>query len=93
MSKELPCDGVFKRAIDKWGEDSQVMMCMEECAELIATLKHYRREEVDAKVVVDEIADVFLMIGQLIYMFGEEQVDDAVRAKLEKLNRLLEEGT
>ena len=64
---------------------------VEECAELIATLKHYRREKVDARAVVDEIADVFLMIGQLIYMFGEELVDDAVRAKLEKLHKLLEE--
>jgi hypothetical protein len=37
---------------------------------LIAVLKHFRRAKVDEKAVIDELADVSLMLGQLIYMFG-----------------------
>lgn len=81
---------IYQQTIQKWGEEAQCDQAVEECAELIATLKHYRREKVDSQVVVDEVADVFLMVGQLIYMFGEERVGAAVGAKLEKLQELLE---
>lgn len=81
---------VYQRTIQKWGEEAQCDQAVEECAELIATLKHYRRDKVDEQVVVDEVADVFLMVGQLIYMFGEEKVHKAVESKLEKLQQLLE---
>jgi len=40
--------------------------------------------------VIDELADVTLMLGQLTWMFGAEQVEKAVQKKLQKLNKLLE---
>ena len=46
-----------------------------ECAELIATIQHFARGKVDRGVVVDELADVYLMVGQLIYMLGEEDLN------------------
>ena len=81
---------IYQRTIEKWGEEAQCDQAVEECAELIATLKHYRRDKVDSQAVVDEIADVFLMVGQLIYMFDEEKVSDAVQSKLAKLQHLID---
>ena len=84
-------EDIYRKTIHKWGEDAQYDQAIEECAELISTLKHFSRGKVDEQAVVDELADVSLMVGQLSWMFGEERVQLAVKRKLEKLNRLLEE--
>lgn len=82
---------LYMKTIDKWGEASQYDQMIEECAELIATLQHFARGKVEQDVVVDELADVFLMVGQLTYMFGEDNLQAAVENKVDKLKLLLEE--
>jgi NTP pyrophosphatase (non-canonical NTP hydrolase) len=82
---------IYMKTIDKWGEEAQYDQMIEECAELIATLQHFARGKVKQDVVVDELADVFLMVGQLTYMFGEDKVHAAVGNKITKLKLLLEE--
>lgn len=64
---------------------------VEECAELIAAIKHFQREKIDKQDVIDELADVTLMLGQLTWMFGEEQVNKTVEKKLQKLEHLLQD--
>lgn len=82
---------IYARTISKWGIDAQYDQTIEECAELIATLQHFSRGKVDKDAVVDELADVFLMVGQLTYMFGEDRLSAAVEKKIAKLHLLLEE--
>ncbi len=82
---------IYAKAISKWGEQAQYDQTVEECAELIASLQHFARGKVDKETVVDELADVFLMVGQLTYMFGEDQLSAAVEKKIAKLHLLLEE--
>ncbi len=81
---------LYQATLDKWGEDAQYDQMVEECAELITALKHFRRGKVDQQAVIDELADVTLMLGQLTWMFGTEAVEESVQKKLEKLNKLLE---
>jgi len=81
---------IYAKTIKKWGEEAQYDQMIEECAELIATLQHFARGKVDKDAVVDELADVFLMVGQLTYMFGEDQLADAVEKKVAKLQLLLD---
>ena len=80
---------VYQKTIEKWGEEAQYAQMIEECAELITTLQHFSRGKVDSDAVVNELADVFLMVGQLTYMFGEDQLTAAVEKKLTKLQLLL----
>ena len=75
---------LYVKTINKWGEEAQYGQMIEECAELIATLQHFARGKVDKDAVVNELADVFLMVGQLTYMFGEEQLTTAVEKKIAK---------
>ena len=82
-------ESIYRATLEKWGEQAQYDQAVEECAELIAALKHYRRDKIDRQAVIDELADVTLMVGQLTWMFGPEQVEQAVAAKLAKLDRLL----
>lgn len=85
----MELDAIYRATVDKWGAEAQYDQAVEECAELIAVLKHFRRGKADADAVVAELADVTLMIGQLSWMLGEEKVRAAVTAKLGKLQGLL----
>ncbi len=79
----------YQDTINKWGEDAQYDQAVEECAELIIALKHFRRGKVGQQAVIDELADVTLMLGQLGWMIGPELIEEAVHKKLNKLNKLL----
>lgn len=81
---------LYRATLDQWGEEAQYDQAVEECAELIAALKHFRRGKVGRQAVIDELADVTLMLGQLTWMFGTDLVEESVQKKLEKLNKLLE---
>ncbi len=83
-------DKIYQKTINKWGEEAQYDQTVEECAELIAALKHFKRGKASSQTVIDELADVTLMLGQLRWMFGAERIEAAVEKKLEKLNALLE---
>ena len=84
---------IYAKTISKWGEAAQYDQAIEECAELIVTLQHFARGKVDKDTVVNELADVFLMVGQLTYMFGEDRLSAAVEQKIAKLHLLLEEDS
>lgn len=86
----MDLEKLYRTTVEVWGESAQYDQAAEECAELIAALMHYRREKVDAQQVIDELADVTLMIGQLTWMFGRERVAEAVQRKRDKLDGLLD---
>lgn len=88
MTKEER-EKLYKQCIDKWGADDQIMMMLEEMAELANALcKSYRgRGTVDA--ITTEIADVTIMVEQLRLIFGKDNVDKEIERKLDRLaNRL-----
>ncbi len=85
----MELEQIYQATLAKWGEEAQYDQAVEECAELIAALKHYRRGKIDRQAVIDELADVSLMLGQLTWMFGQRDVEQAIAAKLRKLDKLL----
>ncbi len=85
----MELEQIYQTSLEKWGREAQFDQAVEECAELIAVLKHYRRDKADTAAVIAELADVTLMVGQLTWMFGEEEVREAVAEKIVKLEGLL----
>jgi len=87
---------LMQTALDRWGLNAQVGQAVEECAELIVALqKHVNRspspETIDG--VLDELADVEMMLAQMRVAFG---IDDAafrerIVRKFVKLRNYLEE--
>ena len=83
-------DEIYQATLAKWGEEAQYDQAVEECAELIIALKHYRRGKAERQSVIDELADLTLMLGQLTWMLGEKEVELAIGRKRAKLNHLLQ---
>ncbi len=84
-------DRICKTAAEHWGIDAQITMMIEEAAELIKALCKYKRDK-DKSIldyVIEEIADVELMIQQMRCLFGAKEVDEYMMVKLEHLERRL----
>ena len=89
---------LFKIA-NHYGLDSQLDMLQEECAELIQAVSKYKRN--GSSGIVEEMADVFIMLNQVIYLLNKENtavdVDVFINLWMEKkirrqLERIESEG-
>ena len=77
---------IYDCAITKWGFPSQIEMLVEECAELIVAVKHFNRERhEDVLPLINEIADVEIMLEQMRRIFDCELIDMVKRKKLTRL--------
>jgi NTP pyrophosphatase (non-canonical NTP hydrolase) len=83
---------ILRDAIAKWGIDLQLHCVEEELAELIVALKHFRRSKATREQVIEEMADVYIMLGQLsMIMECDSELLKAKEFKLERLKKKIEE--
>lgn len=83
---------LYSTAIEKWGTEAQLWLYIEEQGELAHAMSRYRRDPTDAtlEAVAEEIADVTIMLGQLLVLFGiEERSVEILVTKLGALEKLL----
>jgi NTP pyrophosphatase (non-canonical NTP hydrolase) len=80
---------LYQSALDKWGFDPQLDQLTEECGELVTACNKLRRKGDSAvPLMIDEMADVEIMIGQIKHAM---RVTRAIEErKIFKLNRLEE---
>lgn len=86
---------VIIKAVDTYGEDSQINMAVEEMSELIKALMKFRRNDVDKKEIfqniAEEIADVEIMLEQLKLIFNcFSLVETEKEFKINRLAKRLE---
>ena len=83
---------IYADAVNKWGRDSQLSQCAEECAELIVAISHYRRRRKGSlENLHEEVADVYIMVKQMMHMLGMSETSTEVMAKLASLERRIKE--
>jgi len=81
-------ENIYQEAINKWGAEPQILMAIEEMAELTDALcKAIRGRETN---VEEEIADVKIVLKQLEIMFDKKEVDEWEKKKLKRLERRIE---
>lgn len=92
--KHLELDrDIYKETIDKWGEESQFWMAAEEMGELLQKLSHFQRGRCSEIDVAEEIADCFLMLEEMAYIFGREHVIKWIGIKKKVVTQRLDEET
>ena len=89
---------IFQKALDKWGFNSRVKQLFEEMAELVIALNKFDRAQNDdiregcVYAIIDEIADVELMLDQMKYIFYcKERVEERYKMKLDRLIKMVTE--
>ena len=85
---------IYRKAFDRFGKVNQITVAIEELSELQKELCKVLRGNMNIENVVEEIADVEIMIEQLRIMFNADRDIDKVKAqKIDRLKcRMLEEG-
>lgn len=82
---------LYALALSKWGSEAQFNMVIEEAMELaLITSRHIRGRATFAEIV-DEIADMEIMLDQYVYIMRDYDIRRAIdERKLFKLKRLEE---
>lgn len=78
-------DETFDDALDVWGVEAQVVLAIEELSELNTELARDYRGRNNIADVVDEIADVLIACRQLARIYGEEEVNERIEYKMDRL--------
>ncbi|MDR2535222.1 MAG: hypothetical protein LBD29_04215 [Treponema sp.] len=82
----------LREAFDTWGKDSQVMMALEEMAELSKELlKNINRKKNNKKNITEELADVYVTLESLkiIYNISDIELCEIIDKKVLKLKNKL----
>ena len=91
--KEMTQDreiAILEGAIKKWDYRLQVIVAIEELSELQKELTKWLRGKCNPAGLLEEMADVSIMLNQLELIFGDPTEEEI--AKLERLERLVQDG-
>ena len=90
MKDKKELQELYKECMEYWGFEKQARMAQEECAELIIAISHILRSRPDGMGgVIEECADVYLMLNQMIAYVGEEAVMKVVDFKSDRVKNKL----
>lgn len=81
----------FTEPLEHYGKFTQIVKCMEECGELIRALGKHLCGEENIENVVEELADVEIMLMQMRMVFGRHEVHRVMAQKLARLKMRMEE--
>lgn len=83
---------ITKLFVCHYGEEKQILKACEELTELLyEVLTCLKKEDCDTEPLIDEMADVCVMIGQLqtIFQIGDYELQEQINKKIARtLNRL-----
>lgn len=84
-------DVICITALKHYGVQHQIVKCMEECGELIQALARNLNRERNEENVVEELADVEIMLMQMRIVFGHHNAHRVMAQKLARLKIRMEE--
>ena len=93
MMKRIIANTKIMEIADHYGIEKQLHQLAEECSELAVEASHSARKGVTVKII-EEMADVLLMIEQVVYLSGIaiEDIDECIKFKIDRqLKRIKEE--
>lgn len=84
------CDLILTNALEHFGATNQIYKAIEELGELqVELLKHLKGVRDNGEDILNELADVLIMINQMIKLFGNEECEQVADWKLTRLKGLM----
>lgn len=91
MAEHIDESEVLQRALDTYGSLPQIVMIFEEMSELQKELCKYLRGKYSLENIAEEIADVEIMLEQMMMLFCcADDVRDWRRRKVARLKKRLD---
>lgn len=87
--------GIYKDAIALYGPRNQMDVAVEEMAELTKEIVKHKRGVDNKDHIIEEIADVIIMLDQLMIIYNIDfvgEVLDVIDAKTERLQKRVNEA-
>ena len=86
-------DDVAKLCINTYGKDHQIQRMGEECSELaVEIFKRGRKQNGSSdQDIISELADVWIMLGQMMHIYGKKNVLKEVHNKVMRLKMMLDD--
>lgn len=90
---------IYDEGLEVFGEDCQYDQCVEEMAELMVAINKLKRQknygeyqgnESIMQNFYEELADVFICVEGLAYMFANDKFDEIVEKKMLKFKRTID---
>lgn len=78
---------VLKQAIETYGAEAQLVVAIEEFAELTKEICKHKRYMDNTMAILEEMADCYIMLEQMKMIFGLSDADIIVKTR-EKIKRL-----
>lgn len=90
---EINEEKLYERALRVWGKEPQMLQVIEEMSELIKEiLKNVNRKKDNVDAIIEETADVEIMLGQLKCCYDiADQVRDYKAEKLKTIDKRLDD--
>lgn len=77
---------LYKECLETWGFEKQTREAQEECAEFIVAASHmFRNRPNNMENFIEEIADAYVMLGQMIVYVGEDKVIEVIEGKIPRI--------
>jgi NTP pyrophosphatase (non-canonical NTP hydrolase) len=77
---------IYEDALIRYGRNNQLVVAIEELSELQKEICKYFRHEGKHQDLIEEVADVSIMLEQIIYIFDiDEDVKKVMQEKVQRL--------
>ena len=83
-------DETCRMALKHFGAEHQMLKMVEECNELANAMMHYIDNRATADEVITELADVAVMLNQMVIAFGIPQTEEEIERKYARLKGRIE---
>lgn len=83
---------VCRRILAHYGVNNQHKQTIQECSELITALCHRMENRATDAAVIDELADVSIMLEQLANVYGRSRVESRIEDKLKRQMERMKEA-
>lgn len=88
MSKsETNFRNICAYALDNWGMEAQLNQLAKECAEFIAALNHFKRGKIHGGKLLEEIADISIMVKEMAIYYP--MIANIEERKIKRLQRII----
>lgn len=82
---------ILERVAKHYGFKSQLSMMIEECGEMIVAISHYERQRVSTEELIEEFADIWIVLKQMGIFLDERAIANVIDYKLRRIDGVINE--